>query len=131
MAAGQLWKCTNCGNEICTSSLHDFYRDDNGNFKTYNHPGGRPGEDAKPGSGGSYVKWYCPNCKEIKVAVKHEYGEVKIMPHHKIENTLSDSILFTPTCDKCGTELKQDLDHTDVCPKCNDGFFVESGGWIS
>jgi len=131
MGQGQNWKCTNCDYEVCISGFWGFYRDNKGNLKGYSDPVPEPTVDEKVGSGGTYVEWYCPKCKEIQLGILIEFGEVKIMPYHKIRRIDSDSILFFPTCDKCGTELKNTLDETDICPKCNKGIFKKGGRWYS
>ena len=131
MGQGQNWKCTNCDYEVCICGFWGFYRDNKGNLKGYSDPVPEPTVDEKPGSGGTSVYWYCPRCKESKSGIWIEYGEIQIMPFQKVISVDSERTIFTPTCDKSGTELKDTLDETDICPKCNKGILKKGDSWIT
>ena len=128
MAVFWMWRCKKCGYTVTISGNHEFYQDDACKRKPYGHPVPLS-EDAKGhGVKGFFVNYYCPKCREIRDAIIKEFRQsvfddwwIKAIDCQKSE----------PLCDKCGARLKESLDESDICPRCNKGIFQYTGMVVS
>ncbi len=123
--------CTECGYEVETSGLHEFYRDKSGKRKLYGHPIPTSKEAEERGIYGFSAELYCPICDEVfdlivveyKRPCKEELNYLKVwfdMVEPKDEYREDDEV----RCPKCGnTELilEPEEDEEVKCPRCKRG----------
>lgn len=136
MPFGYDWKCNHCGNQIRTGGLWEFYRDELGLRHPYGHPVPVSKEAIKSGVQGFFGEWYCPKCREVRNIVAVEFVEPKNGSLDACKAGLSDKIEapkreYEAVCDRCNTPLKDHLDKSDICPKCNTGYFKEYSRFMS
>jgi Zn finger protein HypA/HybF involved in hydrogenase expression len=123
------WRCEQCGYTLCISGLWEFYRDDMGLRRFYGHPGASSPEAAESGVKGFTTDDYCPKCREIRTVVVLEFVNPK---NRALDAWLSvKQNQYQTLCDRCGTPLKNSLEESDVCPKCNKGHFKICSRYMS
>ena len=128
MAKGIEWKCTTCAYKLRTSGIKPFYRDKENKLRLYGDPLPVSEEAERTGIKGFWVEWYCPNCKSVHEAVLLEYDEPR-RDESRWAGLRHNTSRSMPVCSKCGSNLKNFLDDSDVCPKCNTGTFEIAGFW--
>ena len=133
MPFGTVWKCNNCGYQLRTSALWEFYIDEFGLRQKYGHPGPNSEHAKNAGVMGFTAQWFCPVCRSIRDVVVIEFnraqpGSLGALGAYSFTNTPRQE--FEAVCDKCGTKLIEDLEG-ELCPKCGKGKFVESARFMS
>jgi hypothetical protein len=133
MPFGYDWKCNHCDNTIRTSALWEFYRDSSGSLVKYGHPGTHSKRAAKAGIKGFYAEFYCPKCREVRIApviefAKSYHGALDALCAAEYDPTVKK---YDVVCEVCHTELIDYLDESNICPKCNIGHFEESARYMS
>jgi Zn finger protein HypA/HybF involved in hydrogenase expression len=132
MGGHQSWKCNNCDNELETGGSYEYYIDDYGNRQFYGHPGASSEDARKHGVYGLTETRYCPTCKQIRNEISATYKSPVIDggsegSHWGSEGTYD----WNPKCSICNTVLKEEIDDSYICPKCNKGTFKKSHWCIS
>jgi hypothetical protein len=133
MPFGYDWQCNHCSNQIRTSGLWEFYRDALGLRHHYGHPAPVSQDAIKSGVKGLYGEWYCPECREVRNIVAIEFDSPKDGSFKANVAGLEgiDQKEYPAICDRCKTPLKSYLDKSDICPKCNKGYFIEYSRFMS
>lgn len=115
------WKCNVCGYEIATNSLLEFYRDKNGHRKPYGRHAPMSKMAKIMGVKGFTSNAYCPECHTLREVIVKEFEKPVIGGGHW--RSKQPAVEYETLCPKCGTELKQRLDESDICPECSKGKF--------
>ena len=131
MPFGSIWTCNNCHYEVTVSGMWDYYIDENGTRKRCAHLS-RSAEAQKSLITGCSVEWYCPTCRSVRDVPVLEFDKSKNSPLPALSDHYDKSgVEDVPVlCDKCGSEMSEDLDGLP-CPKCGKGKFKESGRFMS
>ena len=133
MPDGFIWKCNKCEYSVTTSGLYFYYVDKLGKRQRYGHLG-RSEKAKESGINGFTVEWYCSKCQSLREAVVLQFDHPQNGPIAAFmeywNNLKSENKDFEIVCDKCGSQLFNDLNDLS-CPKCGKGKFSKSGNFVS
>jgi hypothetical protein len=134
MPFGYDWKCNNCGYQLRTSALWEFYIDEFGLRQKYGHPCPNSEQAKNAGVMGFSAEWYCPTCRSVRDVVVLEFDKSKSGPLAALmayyDRPETDHEEFEVICDKCGEKLIDDLENVTCC-RCNAGRFQEESRFMS
>lgn len=142
-------KCKKCNYEIILSGSWNFYRDKNGNIKSYGRTTPKSKKVRESGIYGHISNVYCDKCDKVVDIIITEY-EVPYYKHCKekrpkvnllvrLKAWLSDDMFYDSTsvyipkakeieikCPKCNNKkiFFKSLENIS-CPRCNEGNFEE------
>jgi len=141
-------KCKKCNYEIIMSGSWNFYRDKNGNIKSYGPTVPVSKEARESGIYGHRSSAYCDKCDKVFDIITNEY-EIPYYKHCKektpkvslwvrLKAFLSDPIFYDSIyipkikeieikCPECNNKKMFFRSLEDIiCPRCNEGNFKES-----
>lgn len=125
--------CNKCKYNFSMSGSWEFYRDKDGNIKSYGHPGAMSEEAANSGIYGYRSDMFCGNCKKtFKDLIISEYKEPVIDRSKQKDADVKDEYkdgVKCPECGKLGLLSPWVEDKEFVCPKCGERELVSPSSW--
>lgn len=140
MAAGYFWRCSKCIRSFSTAGPWEFYRDHQGNRKSYGHPGPASDEATRSGVWGLSGDVYCPDCDKtfkdlVLVDFKKPYRGFSVWID--LDSCDPKDGFNDEGMGKCpefgGTNLILESveDKQVTCPRCKKGKLIGKMDWIS